>query len=766
MKKNLTILIHIFAVLLFVAGLGVLHGYSRNETGITWMSQTTFENSALFSEMVADDIANLKKLAVLKDAFEDEGDGELDTSAMVVTAQTKNGKTFYKLSDLIAAAARYGYTMDENTHRITAGDIREQEQPYELRVTYKAFDPYYFDNLEPGPSQGITNIRDISLEALKALSEYYRLRAIYDPELSNFIYNISFESPNHYDIQLSNSSRTTDEIKSLGKYLIVTEDRTVETNISPQPENLLSSDNSFELSSYEGNPIAIGIDTTYIFNDRYKKAADNFDNDIRTVRNWLVIMALCSVAALASLVLCIRGFDENDKKELVMDKIPLEALVFLFSCLSLIIYVVFKLTVNFAFEELLEYNEWEYWRDMAKGVIIWFLCTAIAGSMYRREINGGCFKYSLINGLFKALSNEDDGRAAWAALKGYVSFIFINIAAVLLIMNCYSSRIEGPIYTIAMVIGLLLLLAFDIFIYVVRCRTFKQRDIIRKAIKDIAGGSIDCEMDESQFTGDTLEIARSMNNISVGLQTAINEQVKADKLKADLITNVSHDIRTPLTSIINYVDLMKRENIQDPKLKEYIEVLEKKSARLKNLTEDLLEASKASSGNIKMDMQRIDMVELVIQAGGELEDKFLKRKLDLELSVPEHPVYVMADGRHLWRVLENLYNNAAKYALEGTRVYVSVEEEDNKAKFTIKNISADKLNISPEELTERFVRGDVSRNTEGSGLGLNIATSLTKLMGGELVIEIDGDLYKANVILDIYTEKENTIDEDKTHQGI
>ena len=211
---------------------------------------------------------------------------------------------------------------------------------------------------------------------------------------------------------------------------------------------------------------------------------------------------------------------------------------------------------------------------------------------------------------------------------------------------------------------------------------------------------------------------------------------------------------------------MKRENIQDPKLKEYIEVLEKKSARLKNLTEDLLEASKASSGNIKMDMQRIDMVELVIQAGGEFEDKFLKRKLDLELSVPEHPVYVMADGRHLWRVLENLYNNAAKYALEGTRVYVSVEEEDNKAKFTIKNISADKLNISPEELTERFVRGDVSRNTEGSGLGLNIATSLTRLMGGELVIEIDGDLYKANVILDIYTEKDNTIDEDKTHQGI
>ena len=765
MKKNLTILIHIFAVLLFVAGLGVLHEFSRSDTGITWMNETSFEDSALFSEMVADDIANLKRLAVLKDAFEDEGDGALDMEKTIVSAQTKNGKTYYKLSDLINQAARYGYTMDDSTHRITAGDAREQDSPYELRVSYKAFDPFYFENLEPGPSQGVTNIRDLSIEALKALSEYYQLKEIYDSELSNFVYSISFQSENDYEIQLSNTGKTTDEIRALGKYLIVTEDRTVETNISPQPDNLLSADNCYELSTYDGNPMEIGVDTSYIFNDRYKKAADNFGNDIKTVRNWLIVMVLSAAAAIVSLIISIRGFSDEDRKELVMDKIPLEALAFLFACLSLVIYAVFKLTLNHAFEELMNYSDWEYWRDMAKGVIIWFLCAALAGSMYRREVNGGCFRHSLVSGLFRALSEESRGRAAWSALKGYLAFTAVNIAGVLVICWCYSARIEGPMYTIAMVIGLALLTAFDVFIYIVRYRRFRQQEYIRNAIRDIAEGKVDSKMDESLFDGESLETAQNMNNISVGLQTAINEQVKADRLKADLITNVSHDIRTPLTSIINYVDLMKRENVQDPKLREYIEVLEKKSARLKNLTEDMLEASKASSGNIKMDMQRIDMVELAIQAGGEFEDKFSKRRLEMELTTPEHSVYVMADGRHLWRVFENLYNNAAKYALEGTRVYASVTEENGRAKFTIKNISADKLNISPDELTERFVRGDVSRNTEGSGLGLNIATSLTRLMGGELIIEIDGDLYKANVILDICREKEKT-DEDQTHQGL
>ena len=263
-------------------------------------------------------------------------------------------------------------------------------------------------------------------------------------------------------------------------------------------------------------------------------------------------------------------------------------------------------------------------------------------------------------------------------------------------------------------------------------------------------------MEESEYTGNELELARSLNSISGGLDRAINEQVKAERLKADLITNVSHDIRTPLTSIINYVDLIKREEIDNEKIREYVDVLDKKSARLKNLTEDLLEASKASSGNVRLEMNRLDMVALASQAGGEFEDKFSARRLELEFNTQETHAFVLADGRHLWRVFENLYNNAAKYAMDGTRVYADIYSKDDKHVFTIKNVSAAKLNISPDELTERFVRGDTSRSTEGSGLGLSIAKSLTKLMGGELVIEIDGDLYKASVILPKYDGPEET----------
>lgn len=274
------------------------------------------------------------------------------------------------------------------------------------------------------------------------------------------------------------------------------------------------------------------------------------------------------------------------------------------------------------------------------------------------------------------------------------------------------------------------------------------------ALKRISRGEVGYTLKTDGFTGGELEAAESINSISDGLKSALNEQVKADRLKADLITNVSHDIKTPLTSIINYVDLIKRENIDNEKVREYIDVLDKKSARLKNLTEDLVEASKASSGSIKLDMCRLDMAELAIQAGGEFEDKFAARHLEFNLNTGEGPAYVMADGRHLWRVFENLLNNAAKYAMENTRIYADVEHIGGNCVFSIKNISQSKLNISPEELTERFIRGDISRSTEGSGLGLNIAQSLTKLMGGRLVIEIDGDLYKAKVIMPCCEEKD------------
>ena len=223
-------------------------------------------------------------------------------------------------------------------------------------------------------------------------------------------------------------------------------------------------------------------------------------------------------------------------------------------------------------------------------------------------------------------------------------------------------------------------------------------------------------------------------------------------MKADLITNVSHDIKTPLTSIINYVDLIKREDIQDPKIRGYVQVLDEKSQRLKQLTVDLVEASKISSGNISIDLNRINLVELINQTIGEFYEKFEQKGLRPVFKPIENEVFIMADSRHMWRVIENLLNNVFKYALENTRVYMDLITEKNEngeqVIFSIKNISANELNINADELTERFIRGDVSRSTEGSGLGLSIAKNLTAAQNGQFKIVLDGDLFKVILIFD------------------
>ena len=237
----------------------------------------------------------------------------------------------------------------------------------------------------------------------------------------------------------------------------------------------------------------------------------------------------------------------------------------------------------------------------------------------------------------------------------------------------------------------------------------------------------------------------NLNSIGTGMQKAVEVQMRSERMKAELITNVSHDIKTPLTSIVNYVDLLKTAGLDSPQAPEYLEVLDRQSARLKKLTEDLIEASKASTGNITVHAERTDVNVLVAQAAGEYEEKFKARALEPVLDFWVQEPCVWADGRLLWRVLDNLMSNICKYSLEHTRVYVQTQAQDGRLTVTFKNISKEPLNVSAEELMERFVRGDASRNTEGSGLGLSIARSLTELMGGSFALAIDGDLFKAQV---------------------
>ncbi len=270
---------------------------------------------------------------------------------------------------------------------------------------------------------------------------------------------------------------------------------------------------------------------------------------------------------------------------------------------------------------------------------------------------------------------------------------------------------------------------------------------LQKGGEAMANGDFSQNIDTRLLIGDFKRYGQRMNDLRSGIEQAVQEQTKAERMKTELITNVSHDIKTPLTSIVNYVDLLQKEDVQSEAAREYIAVLDRQSRRLKKLTEDLVEASKASSGALPVDLQPTDVSVLFDQIVGEYQERLADCRLTLVARPPEQPLTVCADGKLLSRVMDNLMSNICKYALEDTRVYAVASCDEKTVTISLKNVSRAELNISPDELMERFVRGDASRHTEGSGLGLSIAGSLVQLMGGTFDLSIDGDLFRADITL-------------------
>ena len=362
-----------------------------------------------------------------------------------------------------------------------------------------------------------------------------------------------------------------------------------------------------------------------------------------------------------------------------------------------------------------------------------------AGTLLKRIKVHTFFKnsvtYRILKWLVQKYKNVKNTISSNKNLGGKIALYFIGIVTVSILIGLIFKEF-----------GILLDIVFWIWCYYKIMKEVDKFKQIHDATEKIYKGDTDIKLDESLYTGVLKELAIYINDIAGGFSNAIKESLKSERLKTELITNVSHDIKTPLTSIINYVDLLKQENIQNEKAKEYIEVLDNKSQRLKKLIEDLVEASKASSGNIKINNEVLNVKELLNQVTGEFEDKFNSRCLNIISKLPEETVYIKADSRYLYRVLENTYSNVAKYAEENTRVYIDcILEEKNTVAIYVKNISKDELNISADELMQRFVRGDKSRNTEGSGLGLSIAKSLTELQDGTFNIYLDGDLFKVAI---------------------
>lgn len=365
-------------------------------------------------------------------------------------------------------------------------------------------------------------------------------------------------------------------------------------------------------------------------------------------------------------------------------------------------------------------------------VTLWYLMSFVV-QLKAKTI----FKHTFIYWLIKKISKLGNViKHIYKNLKTtykvlFVIGIFWSFILIFMGVNVYDNK--------NLILGFIFISAVETLI-IIFCAIAFQR--VKQGGEKIVSGDLENKIDTTYMFGDIKDFADSLNNINLGLQSAIDDKMKSERFKTELITNVSHDIKTPLTSIVNYVDLIKKEECENEKIKEYIDVLDRQSIRLKKLIEDLVEASKASTGNLSVELEKCNLSLLMNQAIGEFYEKLELNNLQVIQSQENQDVYIMADGRRLWRVIDNLLNNICKYAMSGTRVYIDLKRKNDKAIVTFRNISNTPISLSSEELTERFVRGDRSRNTEGSGLGLSIAKSLTELQGGSFAVSADGDLFK------------------------
>ena len=504
----------------------------------------------------------------------------------------------------------------------------------------------------------------------------------------------------------------------------------------------------------EGEKAVVVLNTSWPVEDEFSQAASVFS----VWGSWTPLLAGLTAAGivlgLVGLVLVTlqagRNCYNREIRLYSFDGIPTEVYLILIFLTGALIICLPVLVIGVSFDQyptVYTGNSQSYFRDMQayrslfaglslSGGIM--LMMPIYSSLIRRIKGKNLWSRSLVRSIFQMCREVYDARKMTQKI--------LMVFAIFALLQVIFIGVFGGF-------GIFLAVLLDIIAALYLVREAAGRQTIQQGLRRIGSGDLEYKIDLTTLRGDNLEMAETVNSVGKGLQAAIQEQMKSERLKADLITNVSHDIKTPLTSIINYVDLLKREGIQDPKIKGYIDILDAKSQRLKQLTEDLVEASKISSGNIKLEFMNLNLNELIQQVNGEFDERFKERNLSLICVLGNEPLVIRADSRRIWRVLENLYVNVVKYAMPGTRVYVDAVKRNDKVVFSIKNISENPLNIDADELTERFIRGDVSRSTEGSGLGLSIAKNLTNLQHGTFRIYLDGDLFKVTITFDEVKEQ-------------
>ncbi len=572
---------------------------------------------------------------------------------------------------------------------------------------------------------------------------YYEISNYNNTRISQYINYIIIDKENKNMFTNIKSNNYPEEINKL---------KTEKTNWSYQDGNIMTNINTinqesakyitssyYSVDNFEGYEVYSNIDpsTLSYSNSLYvQQTVYNIFKGHENLPTYLIPLSTISIIVMIVYLIWATGH-ERGKEGIALNSIDKIS----YEIISIVIMFVIGMMMSFALASI----ETQIPQKILVSVfllcyLIGYACLAVWVSTTIRRLKAKQFIRSfltykvcrwikiMVEKIFRRVTDKENTNRK-------VTIIYWGFVAISIILACF----------IWSGIGFLILIAFWIWAYYKLLQYNKKIQKINEALRNIYEGNPNVKLNEEELEGTLKIMAKYINDIAGGFTNAIEQSLKSERLKTELITNVSHDIKTPLTSIINYVDLLKKEDIQNAQIEQYIAVLDKKSQRLKKLIEDLVEASKVSSGNVKLNMEVINVKELLNQTVGEFEDKLEKKNLKIEMDLPNENVLIKADNRYLYRVIENVFSNISKYALEGSRVYIKLEKQKEEVYLEFKNISKDKLNISAEELMQRFVRGDKSRYTEGSGLGLSIAESLTELQGGKFKIDIDGDLFKVEI---------------------
>lgn len=750
-----------FIIIVLLVFTGITY-WNYDDASFDIFKQDDFTKTNYYKRLVEDSIYSLVTYLNFCDKF--QTDGGNDTTRIVdIYDYVKNdritGETTislgYAMQDLldwyedgfkyISVDSSYGVTyedgewVEENTH-----------DNYQLVETYTneaGISILAYAQLEQVDYREVYEILDIAAGKLRTeYKEYKKLATLFKSDNTNLQYvMLNMDSQKFYtNMDISEISQGMEAVRNLETYVILNSGTAdFKSNIFYSNDRLNQYLNAFYLDNQDCI-LAVGVDTQFLVLDTFHKEElryNNFEKWFRVLYKLLLVSVLGYLVCFIYLSIAAGHKKGNTGITLTfLEKLKTEILLM-----------------------ILLVGEFYFWNKIRQ-IMSGFSFPSLALDNPLRLISLLLFLSAaslLIAICYLSFLRRWKAKILWteSLLKQVLGFgkrLFLYKHLVIRTAIFYVVYISFALVSLFLTnqIGLFLLMLFVSLVlgyFIVRDKIEKQ--MLIDGCQNIAEGDLEFQIDTMKFHRENKHLGDTINQISHVLHEAVEDSIKNERLKTNLITNVSHDIKTPLTSIINYVSLLKNISLEDEKANQYIQILEDKSQRLQHLTEDLVEASKISSKNITLDKTKLDFVELITQTSGEFYERFQMRNLTLVTMLTEEPVLINADGKRIWRILENVYGNALKYSLENSRVYAKLEVKEEQAVFSLKNVSEQPLdNMDTEDMTKRFVRGDVSRSTQGSGLGLSIAKDLTELHEGNLKVAIDGDLFGVIICFPLWNE--------------